>query len=287
MKQLTKKIIPMIKQKVFRANYIPARLLTHRRGGLPPHALLDDHFVRSDNWERRVFHSSWAKEVLVYPEKGGRFQKGRDIVDSQTKWVLPWGEVAKMVSPESIIGPNVGLFVDPGIKEFDEDRVSDNGYPPFISRATISSVVSIIVLPNFIQESDTPGKVDEQTRIPLAMSAIEDLTLEEKRWLFRIDGIGVRPFQRTCDNGRGSRYHVYACFEPSMIADVAYVESRIESPEPLIIAQDKPRIDIEQLQAHVSEADAELTRINKSIPLEQTRATEGLLRFLKNMVKKQ
>jgi len=165
--------------------YLDARKETKGIGGLPSNVLHDDCLVKGRGYESGLY-PAWAREILVYPEKGGRFKKGEDVVDSQKdekgrKWILP----ASYVPPEAIGVEKVGLFVDP------KDVVEENGKIVVHPKPN-----SVVILYPFIQESDSSGRVDEETRIPLEVAP---KLSEEERSLWRIDGVGVRPLVRYSD----------------------------------------------------------------------------------------
>ncbi|MEW5996044.1 MAG: hypothetical protein AB1657_00405 [Candidatus Micrarchaeota archaeon] len=176
------------------ARYLDARrAVAERKMRLPPHPMLDAYVQRN-----RVC-GFWADELLARPEKGRVFQSGKDVKDALTGMILP----ASYVPKEAVGREGVGLFVVP------EDVREERG-------KVIVHAQSVIVLDGLTQESDkwVPGKPHEITRIPLVVSAeeFERLPEEEKRWLYRIAGEGVRPLARGDVNDwyRGVRRYVYA-----------------------------------------------------------------------------
>ena len=194
-----------------RTGYLEARRLT--KGRLPSNVLVDDYLVSiADRWKTiRNSFPLWAREILVYPEIRGKFEKGKDVVDSKKderrrKWILP----ASYVPEEAIGREKVGLFVDP------EDVREEGGN-------VIVHPKSIVVLSNFSQPPVESGKVDEVTRIPLVVNSdlmgrktkdtiygfprrtrFSCLSDEERSWfrkgevreLYRKIGVGVRPLVR-------------------------------------------------------------------------------------------
>ncbi|HNT60456.1 MAG TPA: hypothetical protein PKJ97_00580, partial [Candidatus Bilamarchaeaceae archaeon] len=114
------------------------------------------------------------------PEKNGVFQGGKDVKDALTGMILPASHVPK----EAVGRKGVGLFVVP------EDVGEENG-------KVIVHAQSVIVLDGITQVSDkwVPGKPHDIARIPLVVSAEKfgRLPEDEKRWLYRIAGEGVRP----------------------------------------------------------------------------------------------
>lgn len=163
------------------ARYLEARkAVAERKMRLPPHPPLDSYVQRN-----RVY-GLWADELLAHPAKDGVFQSGKDVVDALTGMILPASYV-----PKEAVGRNgVGLFVVP------EDVREEHG-------KVIVHAQSVIVLDGMIQKSDTwvAGKPHDITRIPLVISPeeFERLPEEEKRWLYRIAGEGVRPLVRRSD----------------------------------------------------------------------------------------
>ena len=177
-------------------SYLDARELVKEKGGLPSNVLHDDILVRSEDWRQlnaQSYYAAWAREILVYPQKGDEFKKGIDLVDSAKddkgrEWIFPAYSM-----PEIAIGrKGVGLFVDPQEMEVNDKRV-----------VVLVRPESIVVLDSFIQNNGEMGRVHEATRIPLYVDkALRDqLTEEEKRRLYRIDGACVRPLVRYYDAG--------------------------------------------------------------------------------------
>jgi len=203
-------------QKIIRSLGIQAsrleaeRIVKERGRKLPSNVLLDDYFCDSDRckqvglvfpaWAKKA--PVWAREVLAYPACGGTFEKGRDIVDFVTKWVLP----ASCVPEGAYTQKAVQLFVDPEGFEESKGRV--------------------VVLPKSItmvwnaMESNDNGVFDKKTRVPvicpprltfsdraqvargLDPDDYDDLETimrnerENRRSLERISDAGVRPLVR-------------------------------------------------------------------------------------------
>jgi len=158
-----------------RADYLGARkVAAGRKMKLPPHPLLDAYVQQN-----RVY-GFWADELLAHPEKNGVFQGGKDVKDALTGMVLP----ASYVPKEALGRKGVGLFVVP------EDVMEEGSN-------VIVHAQSVMVLDGLAQESGkcVPGKPHEITRVPILASAedFKRLPEEEKRWLYRIAGEGVRP----------------------------------------------------------------------------------------------
>lgn len=163
------------------ARYLEARkAVAERKMRLPPHPMLDAYVQRN-----RVY-GFWADELFAHPEKNGVLQQGKDVKDSLTGWILP----ASYVPKEAVGRKGVGLFVVP-------ENVGDE------KGKVIVHAKSVMVLDGVTQVSDkyVPGKPHEITRIPLVVSPeeFERLPEDEKRWLLRIAGEGVRPLVRGDD----------------------------------------------------------------------------------------
>lgn len=189
MRKAQKRIVPLTDKegRVKLADYLEARKLTSDKGGLPSNVLHDDYLVGTDKWKDvQKAYPSWAREILVYPPKDGKFD-GKDVVDSNKdghgrKWILP----ASYVPKEAVGKERVGLFINP--QEVKEEKGRVVVYPQ-----------SVVILHPFIQQSCNGGKVDENTRIPLEVEyeLWKTIPAEEKRWLLRMDGAGVRPLVRS------------------------------------------------------------------------------------------
>jgi hypothetical protein len=198
-------IVPLGKN----AGYLEARRLAAERGTkLPSNVLHDDYLVRTGRWKKvREIYPAWALEIIVHPEKDGSFEKGKDVVDSEIGWIVP----AKYVPEEAVGRKGVGLLLVPGdIEEKDKVVIHPAGEP--------------VILTPFIQENGDGGKVDEATRVPLAISKelFEQLSVNEKRWLFRMAGVGVRPLARgRCYYDYNNRRYVFGSCRPDYGLGVA------------------------------------------------------------------
>lgn len=113
------------------------------------------------------------------------------MVDSEAKTVLP----AKYLTDADVINGDafakgIGLFIDP--KDLEESKGK-----------ILIHHASIKVLSGFIQRADewVGGKADAETRIPLTIPSelFEKLSSDEKKWLYRVAGQGVRPLVRGSD----------------------------------------------------------------------------------------
>lgn len=181
-------IVPLGK----RAGYMEARTLTASFGqSLPSHVLHDDYLVKTDLWSGvQSLYPAWAREIVVHPEKDGKFKTGKDVVDTAADaqgrpWVFP----ARYLPREAIGKQKVGLFVDPSDVRVEKYRRRN---------AVIVHPASIIVLHGFLQQDGAVGKADEATRIPLevAPDVLASLPKSEKRWLYRADNSNVSPVWR-------------------------------------------------------------------------------------------
>jgi hypothetical protein len=173
-----------------KADYLNARkLAAFRSMKLPPHTLHDDYLFRSESWKTlKNYRRACAREMLVYSETNGTFQRGKDVVDSETGWTLPASYVSKADETKEVFGlQRTGFFVDP------EVITEENG------RAIVHPA-SIIVLYGMLQRSGFSAKVDEVTRLPLRLSAESVAPDDELRCLWRTKGIGVRPIARAVSN---------------------------------------------------------------------------------------
>ena len=174
--------------------YLDARKFVMDKGGLPSNVLHDDNLVRSDDWrklQRQGYYGAWAREFSVYPETNGRFKIGEDVVDAIVdnmgrQWVFP----ASLIPKEAFDMETPSLFVDPG-NDLKSIEVNDK-------RVAIVGPASITVISRSIQINGQVGEVDETTRMPLYVNEAlrSSLTGKKKRWLYRIEGAGVRPLVR-------------------------------------------------------------------------------------------
>lgn len=182
------------------AGWLDARELVREKGGLPSNVMHDNTLVYSDDWKalrKQGYYAAWTREVLVYPEVNGKFAKGKDVVDAFTdeaerQWIFPASSI-----PEVAIGKEkVALFVDPQNVEIDGKRV-----------VILAQPEAITVLTPFMQKNGW-GKVDEKSRVPLEAD-LKGVPANQHRYLWRIDGQGVRPLARY-DGDVGGRRDVYA-----------------------------------------------------------------------------
>jgi hypothetical protein len=176
---IANKIVPLGQ----RTDYLQARRRVAERGmKLPSDVLHDEYLVKTTKWARvEEIYPAWAREILVHPARNGRFSRGKDVVDRETGWCLPGNYLTdpKHVNAD-VFRKWIGLFVDPAHVEKEGERI-------------IVIPASIVVLYPFIQKSMDWGKVDEATGVPLAAGTLID---GEKRWLYRMKNVEVRPIVR-------------------------------------------------------------------------------------------
>jgi hypothetical protein len=274
MGKVQEKMIPIGKP----TGYLEARRITKGKGGLPSNVLHDNYLTRTSDWEDLIkIYPAWAREVLVYPESGGLFKKGRDVVDSQEdkkgrRWILP----ASCVPEEATERENVGLFVDPEAITEEKDKV-------------VIHSKSTVILSRFIQESGKGGKVDEKTRIPLEVDPElwETLPDKEKRWLYRLEGVGVRPLVREYLFDRDHWQDVVASLGPDRISYATYTGLEVDTEKKMQIGKAPEHQGIlmkgatlEGLRALVEDANAEIEEALQKLGLEKLEATRRLIQEL-------
>ncbi|MDE1860650.1 MAG: hypothetical protein KGH72_02925 [Candidatus Micrarchaeota archaeon] len=208
----------------FELDYLAARAAVRDSGGLPPHALHDDTLVFSERWRElgNLYHFlAWSREILVYPEISGVFRKGVDVVDSEPdykgrRWVFP----ASFVPEEALGRRGVALFVDPAII-----RRGGRGGTNVVIQADPASVV---ILERFLQGNHQKGRIDPATRVPQGPT-IAEIPYEQARWIWRINGIGVRPLARggieESQDPEGSRRDVFALLRDNVRLGVSFVST--------------------------------------------------------------
>ncbi len=185
-------------------NYIEAWTTARARNmKIAPHVLHDNYLVMSDLWKTiQNAYPVWCREWLVYPKKDGVFEPNKDVVDTHELDGEKWRVIfpASYIPQQALGIKGVGLFVDP----------SDIAIYPNLKQLIIhANITPPTLLTDFLQKQDW-GQVGTNTRIPLSVSrdVLDALPDNQKRFLLRIDGDGVRPLARTCI-GMGHR-NVYA-----------------------------------------------------------------------------
>jgi len=164
--------------------------------------------MNPESWKqfRWSYYPAWAREILVYPEPGGKFDKDVDVINAwgkgkeMQKWIFP----ASQIPDEAIGKEKVGLFVNPGSVEIRRNEVT-----------ILADSDSVVVLSPFIQNSWEEGLVDERTRVPLEFDERkrEMLPANRKRWLLRVEGQGVTPLIRQALVSSGRRC-IYSRADP-------------------------------------------------------------------------
>jgi hypothetical protein len=206
-----------------RAGYINGRrLAAFRLMKLPPHTLHDDYLYRSEKWKSmRNYSRVCSRELLAYPQRDGRFQSGKDVIDSESGWLLPASYLSKANQEKEVFGERVGLFIDPG------KIAEENG-------RMIVHPASMMVLHGMLQRSGLSAKVDEATRIPLRMSHEAVSPDDELRAIWRVDGVGIRPIVRAVSNCSLERRfsQVFTDFLPDELFDITGVIDWLPAPKP-------------------------------------------------------
>jgi hypothetical protein len=180
------------------ADYLSARrILSSDNLRLPSSVLLDGLLCQSDEWRNHRF-PAWGRELVAYPNRYCHFEKGKDLADIHTDWILPASYV-----PESAYGRKfAGLLIDP------EEISLENG-------RQVIHPFSVSLLANFIQISGYGGKSDDKTGIPTNVPPGTWMRLPEieRRWLIRMNTMAIRPIMRlVC--GESFRRHVHGACSP-------------------------------------------------------------------------
>lgn len=255
--------------------WLDARELVRTQGGLPPNVLHDRYLVETKEWKQiRDLYPAWAREILVYPEKNGAFKKGNDVIDpcedeKGRVWVFP-----AACMPEAAIGQKgVGLFIDPLSVEISDKRV-----------VVLAEVKYVAILTPFIQNDGEVGKADKSTGMPLYVAGNDRqyLTDAQKRWLWRIDGIGVRPLVRVWSGVWSDGRNVYANGRRGLAFGVAGVSLAQAELEPLEITQAPEDKGLLVRGATPQEFNAVLGEVSKSVEDLETKleSVKKLLRTL-------
>lgn len=152
--------------------------------------------------------------------------RGQDAVDSETEFILPARELLEAHQTRELFGIHkAGLLIDP------ENIVMGTG-----RRGMAIIPKTMVVLHGMIEKSGECGRVDEATRIPLEVENADSLPEDQKRWFWRIEGMGVRPLVRGTDAwGRYSKQGVCAVFEPDRLFGVAIETPKGEAPERVVL----------------------------------------------------
>jgi hypothetical protein len=176
------------------SNYLGARQMAAQRGTILPSNVLHDEYLSSDRWRALgALYPAWAREILVYPEKGGKFKIGQDVVDKENGWIFP----ASYVPREAVGREKMALFVDPQAVTCERGKLIVHPNPE----------IHVVLIHPFIQESGRGGAMDRRTGVPLD---IETDNITEKRYICRRNEAGVTPMVRFTYGSKVSEYHVFA-----------------------------------------------------------------------------
>lgn len=268
MRKAGKRIISLDEAAACFEAHILARKFAGNKGKLPSNVLLDEYLIRTDKYKsiEKAF-PLWVIEFLVHPRSGGKFKKGLDVVDSERdrqgrRWVLP----ASHIPPYALEKEDVGLLVKPSIISADKDRVVIHPDAVFFLYPFIQEPASCV--------SGVCGKVEKRTGIPLKTipRQLEGLPLEEKRWLFRVGGVGVRPLVRTYnESDDSSRYHIYANHSPDTIFGVTVEVSEMDptftknTPTQLTVVRDGTKLIVSGTPEHLDSIFQLINEFNKDI----------------------
>ncbi|NYZ60756.1 hypothetical protein H0O01_03595 [Candidatus Micrarchaeota archaeon] len=197
-----------------RAGYLEAGKELHKRGlDFPSHLFVDRCLMEGPKKytgpESEVMVR--AREIFAYPKRKGVFERGRDIVDVRTGWVIPHSEV-----PQEAFGERfVGLCIDPEIEE--------SGGRVIVHPKTL--VMRHGVKRNFL--GGYYGVVDDSTRIPNALAERKGVGKEMMRSLTTMNCGGIFVIKRAefvrVDGPSLSNHVVSADMRPDVKLDVVGV----------------------------------------------------------------
>lgn len=191
------------------ADYLQARAMAASKGSRLPSNVLHDEYLSTDRWRAiGALYPAWAREVLVYPEKGGKFRIGQDVFDAESGWLFP----ASYIPREAVGRERMALFVDPQAITCERGRMVVHPAP---------GIQATIIHP-FIQESGKGGRMDIITGVPMDL---EPTNPSERRYLCRRNEAGVSPIARFTYGSRVSEFHVFAKCIPDDCFGVAGVRT--------------------------------------------------------------
>jgi hypothetical protein len=203
------KLLPMPKK----SDYISATERARGRGAMLASNVLHDDYLTSSDPKRSLAkaYPAWAREILAYEGSSEFFQKGRDIVDHETGWVLPACYVPQEIFSRSSVrakglddrGPStiravtskdfpVGLFIDP-------EEVEAKGGRSIIHPLSMAIIWGFPCLGDIGEKwmDGLFGAADAFTRVP---SWRGPENLQGNRRLIRLNGLAIRPIGRSYDD---------------------------------------------------------------------------------------
>ena len=265
------KIVPLD----VKAGYLKARKLVAEKGmKLPGHLLLDD-YLKSDDRERlKGLYPAWAREILVFRNRSRRtpltkrdvFKKGKDIVDSRTRWTLP----ASYVPEEAIGEAGICLFIDPADVRREGGKI-------------IVHPEKITIVRPFI-ETRFKGRMDEKTGIPMEISRKERREFDPRKMRTLLmspehPGFAVSPIAR--NNGGpvtlGGKRDIWALSNPGRVYGVAGVGIEDYKPRHITDDIDLSALSPDELNLLLKEARMEASELLQALRPEKTKATRRLL----------
>jgi hypothetical protein len=175
-------------------DYLAAKRFAEERKMKLPSNVLHDEYLSTDRWRALgALYPAWGREIVVYPEKGGKFRIGMDVEDQENGWTFP----ACYLPREAVGREKVALFFEPLAVVCEGGRMVVHPEP----------LLRMVLLHPFIQESGKGGLMDNLTGMPLD---IQPADLRQKRYLCRRNGAGVTPVARFTYGSRVSEQHVFA-----------------------------------------------------------------------------
>lgn len=217
------RIVPLQDErgKTVYAKWPKARELVARRGGLPPHILLDKHLCDAQYRQSlppdqlKAIDAAFplvSRDLCVHPAKGARFQLDRDVRDAKTGWLLRWSALIRNVPPAELTRLKTALLVTPRRLEPERYR----GKKIFVVHPR-----SITVIHPAIEHYGQWGRVHAPTALVLGPRSSEPKhpEMDKKRRFWRFGHEAIMPLSR----GTDWRWDVYADCDFSCESGVAYV----------------------------------------------------------------
>lgn len=145
-------------------NYLIGQRLAQERGGkLPPHQFLDKHMRDPDTWKTFGIRGTLSGDLLVSTSNGEKFTIKGDLVDEQTRIIIPERYLLLFNKTRcGIVGrENVGIIVpiDPTLFETKEH----SGMQFTVVHPAPSKMMAVFNLAGDGQL----GRVDGMTRLPV------------------------------------------------------------------------------------------------------------------------